>query len=153
MRAAFVSVNFFSLLCEGTTPVTATLLGDIMRYGSPIFYLSIYGPVPFGYILVWVDSRSILTRRILNTNGQQVRMDEPQANFEANRQDVAAEARAGASSNDVRRLLHDDLTEAFEGNRVFADVSYGVPRDAVFVILGPNGDGKTTTFNTIGMPI
>ncbi|KIK34896.1 hypothetical protein CY34DRAFT_17399 [Suillus luteus UH-Slu-Lm8-n1] len=146
MRAAFVSVNLFSLLCDGTTPVTTTLLADIMRYGSPILYLSVYGPVLFG-ILIWADSGSILTRRFLDTNGHQVRMDEPQANFEANRQDVAAEARAVASSNDALRLLH--LTKTFEGNKVVDDVSYGVSRDTIFAMLGPNGAGKTTTFNMI----
>jgi ATP-binding cassette subfamily A (ABC1) protein 3 len=146
MRAAFVSVNLFSLLCDGTTPVTTTLLADIMRYGSPILYLSVYGPALFG-ILIWIDSGSILTRRFLDTNGHQVRMDEPQANFEANRQDVAAEARAVASSNDALRLLH--LTKTFEGNKVVDDVSYGVSRDTIFAMLGPNGAGKTTTFNMI----
>jgi ABC-type transport system involved in cytochrome bd biosynthesis fused ATPase/permease subunit len=150
MRAAFVSVNLFSLLCDGTTPVTTTLLGDIMRYGSPILYLSVYVPVLFG-LLVWVDSGSILTRRFLDTNRQQVRMDEPQANFEATRQDVAAEARAVASSNDSLRLLH--LTKTFENNKVVDDVSYGVSRDTIFAMLGPNGAGKTTTFNMIRMPI
>ncbi|KAG1763849.1 hypothetical protein EDD22DRAFT_482473 [Suillus occidentalis] len=146
MRAAFVSVNLFSLLCDGTTPVTTTLLGDIMRYGSPIFYLSVYGPVLFG-ILIWADSGSIITRRFLDNNGHQVRMDEPQANFEANRQDVAAEAHAVASSDDALRLLH--LTKTFEGNKVVDDVSFGVSRDTIFAMLGPNGAGKTTTFNMI----
>jgi ABC-type transport system involved in cytochrome bd biosynthesis fused ATPase/permease subunit len=148
MRAAFVSVNLFSLLCDGTTPVTTTLLGDIMRYGSPILYLSIYGPVLFG-VLVWVDSGSIITRRFPNTKGRQVQMDQPQANFEANRQDVAAEARAVASSSDALRLLH--LTKIFEGNKAVDDVSYGVSRDTIFAMLGPNGAGKTTTFNMIRM--
>ncbi|KIK35268.1 hypothetical protein CY34DRAFT_592022 [Suillus luteus UH-Slu-Lm8-n1] len=146
MRAAFVSVNLFSLLCNGTTPVTAASLGDITRYGGPILYLFVYGFVLFG-ILVWVDSGSIIPRRFLNTKRRQVRMDELQANFEANRQDVATEARAVASSNDALRLLH--LTKTFEGNKVVDDVSYGVSRDTIFAMLGPNGAGKTTTFNMI----
>jgi ABC-type sugar transport system ATPase subunit len=76
-------------------------------------------------------------------------MDEQQANFEANRQDVAAEARAVAHSSDALRLLH--LTKAFGGNKVVDDVSYGVSRDTIFAMLGPNGAGKTTTFNMIRM--
>jgi ATP-binding cassette subfamily A (ABC1) protein 3 len=150
MRAAFVSVNLFSLLCDGSTPVNAASLGDIMRYGGPIVYLIVYGFILFG-ILVWVDSGSIIPRRFLNTKRRKVRMDKLQANFEANRQDVAAEAHAVAQSNDVLRLLH--LTKTFSGNKVVDDVSYGVSRDTIFAMLGPNGAGKTTTFNMIRMYI
>ncbi|KAG1813914.1 uncharacterized protein BJ212DRAFT_1274572 [Suillus subaureus] len=146
MRAAFVSVNLFSLLCNGTTPVTTGSLGDILRYGGPIVYLIVYGLILFA-ILVWVDSGSIIPRRFLNTKGRRVQMDKLQANFEANRQDVAAEARAVAHSSDALRLLH--LTKTFGGNKVVDDVSYGVSRDTIFAMLGPNGAGKTTTFNMI----
>ncbi|KAG2341981.1 hypothetical protein BDR05DRAFT_1060572, partial [Suillus weaverae] len=97
MRTAFVSVNLFSLLCDGMTPVTTASLSDIMRYGSPILYLFVHGFVLFG-ILVWVDSGSIIPCRFFNTKGRRVRMDELRANFEANRQDVAAEAHAVAHS-------------------------------------------------------
>jgi ATP-binding cassette subfamily A (ABC1) protein 3 len=76
-------------------------------------------------------------------------MSELQANFEANRQDVAAEARAVACSNDALYLRH--LTKSFHGNKVVDDVSYGVARDTIFAMLGPNGAGKTTTFNMIRM--
>ncbi|KAG1879528.1 hypothetical protein C8R48DRAFT_589537 [Suillus tomentosus] len=146
MRTAFVSVNLFSLLCDGTTPVTSASLGNIMQFGGPILYLFVYGFVLFG-ILVWVDSGSIIPRRFLNTKGRRVRMDKLQASFEANRQDVAAEAHAVANSSDVLRLLH--LTKTFGSNKVVDDVSYGVPRDTIFAMLGPNGAGKTTTFNMI----
>ncbi len=63
LRASFVSVNLFSLLCDGTNPVTTSSLGDISRYGGPILYLFIYGFVLFA-ILVWVDSGSLLPRKI-----------------------------------------------------------------------------------------
>jgi ABC-type sugar transport system ATPase subunit len=76
-------------------------------------------------------------------------MSESQANFGANRQDVAAEARAVAHSNDALCLRH--LTKSFHGNKVVDDVSYGVARDTIFAMLGPNGAGKTTTFNMIRM--
>ena len=146
MRTAFVSVNLFSLLCDGTTPVTTSSLGDIMRYGGPIVYLFVYGFVLLG-ILVWVDSGSIIPRRFLKTSGRQVRMNELQANLEVNKQDVAAEAHTVAHSSDALRLLH--LTKSFDGNKVVDDVSYGVSRDTIFAMLGPNGAGKTTTFNMI----
>jgi ATPase subunit of ABC transporter with duplicated ATPase domains len=119
-----------------------------MRYGGPIAYLSVYGLVLLG-ILVWVDSGSIIPRRFLKTRGRQARMDRLQANSEANRQDVAAEAHAVAHSTDALRILH--VTKSFDGNKVVDDVSYGVSRDTIFAMLGPNGAGKTTTFNMIRM--
>ncbi|KAF8844179.1 P-loop containing nucleoside triphosphate hydrolase protein [Paxillus ammoniavirescens] len=146
MRSAFVSVNLFSLLCDGTTPITTSSMSDIMRYGGPILYLFIYGFVLFG-ILVWVDSGSIVPRRFLKTHKQQARFDENQAANETSRKDVAREARAVAQSNDALRVLH--VTKSFVGARVVDDVSFGVSRDTIFALLGPNGAGKTTTFNMI----
>ncbi|KAG1725891.1 uncharacterized protein EDB91DRAFT_1086964 [Suillus paluster] len=146
MRSAFVSVNLFSLLCDGTTPVTTALLSSIMVYGGPILYLFVYGFLLFG-ILVWVDSGSIIPRRFLDTKGRQIRMGELQASFETNRQDVATEAHVVAHSSDALRLLH--LTKTFDGKKVVDDVSYGVSRDTIFAMLGPNGAGKSTTFNMI----
>jgi ATP-binding cassette subfamily A (ABC1) protein 3 len=61
-------------------------------------------------------------------------MDELQANFEANRQDIAAEARTVAHSSDALRLLH--LTKAFDSNKVVDDVSYGVSRTPFLPCLG-----------------
>ncbi|KAG1840268.1 hypothetical protein DFJ58DRAFT_858320 [Suillus subalutaceus] len=136
MRAAFVSINLFSLLCDGTTPVTTSSLGDILRYGGPIVYLVVYGFILFG-ILVWVDSGSIIPRRFLNTKGRKGRMDELQANFEANRQDVAAEARAVAHSSDALPI------------KLSMTCLMGCLGILFLPMLGPNGAGKTTTFNMI----
>ena len=61
--------------------------------------------------------------------------------------DVAAEAEAALSSDDLLRVL--DATKTFHGNKVVDDVSLVVSRDTVFALLGPNGAGKTTTFNMI----
>ncbi|KIJ66518.1 hypothetical protein HYDPIDRAFT_174588 [Hydnomerulius pinastri MD-312] len=146
MRSAFVSVNLFSLLCDGETPVTTSSMGGIMQYGGPILYLFVYGFVLLG-ILVWVDSGSIIPRRFLKTREQQARFDENQAANEVSRQDVAEEARAVSQSSDALRVLH--VTKSFDGNRVVDDVSFGVSRDTIFAMLGPNGAGKTTTFNMI----
>ena len=146
LRSAFVSVNLFSLLCDGSTPVTTSSMGDIMRYGGPILYLFVQGFALLG-ILVWADSGSIIPRRFLKTHKQQVRLDENLAANEISRQDVAKEARAVAQSSDALRVLH--VTKTFDGNRVVDDVSFGVPRDVIFAMLGPNGAGKTTTFNMI----
>lgn len=146
LRAAFVSVNLFSLLCDGSTPVTISAMGDIMRYGGPIVYLFVWGFTLLG-ILVLADSGSIIPRRFLKTRKQQIRLDENLAANEISRQDVAKEARAVAHSSDALRVVH--VTKSFDGNRVVDDVSFGVSGDVIFAMLGPNGAGKTTTFNMI----
>ncbi|KAF9235154.1 hypothetical protein BU15DRAFT_78325 [Melanogaster broomeanus] len=146
IRSALVSVNLFSLLCNGTTPVTTASMGDILRYGGPILYLFVYGFVLFG-ILVWVDSGSVIPRRSLKTREQEAHFDEDKATNELSRQDVARETRAVAESNDALRVLH--VTKSFDGNRVVDNVSFGVSRDTIFAMIGPNGAGKTTTFGMI----
>ncbi|KAF9235155.1 hypothetical protein BU15DRAFT_78326 [Melanogaster broomeanus] len=146
LRSAFVSVNLFSLLCNGTTPVTTASMGDILRYGGPILYLFVYGFVLFG-ILVWVDSGSVIPRRSLKIHEQHAQFDDDKATNELSRQDVAREARAVVESNDALRVLH--VTKSYDGNRVVNDVSFGVSRDTIFAMLGPNGAGKTTTFGMI----
>ncbi|KAG6374623.1 hypothetical protein JVT61DRAFT_3986 [Boletus reticuloceps] len=93
LRSAFVSVNLFSLLCNGSTQVTTSTLGDIMRHGGPIAYFFVYCFVLLG-ILVWADSRSIVPRRFLKTHEQQVRLDENLTANEISRQDVTREAKA-----------------------------------------------------------
>ncbi|KAF8435684.1 hypothetical protein L210DRAFT_3452656 [Boletus edulis BED1] len=146
LRSAFVSINLFSLLCDGSTQVTTSTLGDIMRYGGPIAYLIVYGFVLLG-ILVWADSGSIVPRRFLKTHEQQVRLDENLTANEISRQDVTREAKAVVQSSDALRVLR--VTKSFDGNRAVDDASFGVSKDVIFAMLGPNGAGKTTTFNMI----
>ncbi|KAH7911599.1 hypothetical protein BJ138DRAFT_1062831 [Hygrophoropsis aurantiaca] len=146
MRTAFISVNLFSLLCDGSTPVTTSSLGVIMRYGGPILYLFIYGLVLLA-ILVWVDSGSLIPRSLLKTRKQQQQQEQELEELATSRKDVADEARAVSRSDDALRLLH--ITKSFDGKRVVDDVAFGVSRDTIFAMLGPNGAGKTTTFNMI----
>ncbi|OJT08332.1 ABC transporter A family member 3 [Trametes pubescens] len=153
LRASFVSVNLFSLLCDGTNPVTTSSLGDISRYGGPILYLFIYGFVLFA-ILVWVDSGSLLPRKI--TQGRK-KAPEPAvtggtqsaAPGRVAGKDVHDEAAVVADSGDALRVLN--IVKAFgsASNRVVDNVSFGVSQDTIFALLGPNGAGKTTTFNVI----
>lgn len=148
MRAAFVSVNLFSLLCDGNTSVTATSTGTITRFGGPILYLFVYGFVLLA-ILVWADSGSVLPRRMSAPRRRQLQLApaEEQAPHGASRTDVADEAKSVSGSSDLLRVLH--VTKTFGNNKVVDDVSLGVSNDTVFAMLGPNGAGKTTCFNII----
>ena len=152
LRASFVSVNLFSLLCDGSSPVTASSLGDISRYGGPILYLFLYAFVLFG-ILVWVDSGSIIVRKFSqfrkkpifgSGSGTTTPLGE-----KTDVKDVDDEAAKVLASDDALRVMN--VVKAFDSatNRVVDDVSFGVSQDTIFALLGPNGAGKTTTFNVI----
>ncbi|KAI0658358.1 P-loop containing nucleoside triphosphate hydrolase protein [Cubamyces menziesii] len=155
LRASFVSVNLFSLLCDGTHPVTASSLGDISRYGGPILYLFLYGFALFA-ILVWVDSGSLLPRKITRphkrvASPQSDAVDDSAAALPGKvaGKDVDDEAAVVSDSADALRVLN--VVKAFgkASNRVVDNVSFGVSQDTIFALLGPNGAGKTTTFNII----
>lgn len=146
MRAAFVSVNLFSLLCNGTTPATTASLGDIMRFGGPVVYLICYTPILFGFLLL-IDSGFIKSLRLLKNSRCQARSDPASQPLNA---DVAAEASAvSRSTDDALRVL--GVNRSFNGKKAVDDVSFGVSKDTVFALLGPNGAGKTTTLNMIRM--
>ncbi|PFH49786.1 hypothetical protein AMATHDRAFT_4551 [Amanita thiersii Skay4041] len=135
MRAALVSVNLFSLLCDGTTVVTASSLGQLKRFGGPILYLIVYSFILLA-LLFGADSGSILPRNKFKVN----------TDTEVS-PDVNTEAEAMTNSSDLLRVMH--VSKRFHGNTVVDNVSFGVSRDTIFAMLGPNGAGKTTTFNVI----
>ena len=83
----------FSLLCDGNSPVTSSSLGDISRYGGPILYLFIYAFVLFG-ILVWVDSGSVIVRKLSQFRKQS-----------------ASSARTAAGSEDEKADVKDAATD------------------------------------------
>ncbi|TFK91173.1 P-loop containing nucleoside triphosphate hydrolase protein [Polyporus arcularius HHB13444] len=149
LRASFVSVNLFSLLCDGSAPVTASSLGDISRYGGPILYLFIYAFVLFG-ILVWVDSGSIIVRKFSQFRKQTgSRGGSGSSTPGATIKDVDDEAEKVTSSADALRVMNVVKAFGSTDNRVVDNVSFGVSQDTIFALLGPNGAGKTTTFNII----
>lgn len=141
-RAGLVSVNLFSLLCDGNAVVTASSMGSIMRYGGPITYLIIYSFILLA-ILVWVDSGTRLPRRLGSSRNTSLHAD----STKLSRKDVIAEAMAATNSEDLLRVLR--VTKSYQADKVVDDVSLGVSRDTLFALLGPNGAGKTTTFNMI----
>lgn len=105
-------------------------------------------------ILVWVDSGSLLPRKI--TQGRKktpapavASSTQSAAPGRVAGKDVHDEAAVVADSGDALRVLN--IVKAFgsASNRVVDNVSFGVSQDTIFALLGPNGAGKTTTFNVI----
>ncbi|KAF9471023.1 P-loop containing nucleoside triphosphate hydrolase protein [Pholiota conissans] len=144
VRATLVSVNLFSLLCEGTDVVSTGSLLDIKRFGGPILYLVIHAFVLLA-ILVWVDSghryprplgrkKAITHRRLISTSNFDV------SQFSDTNPEVA---------DDTSLLRVVGISKTFGGKQVTDDVNLSIPRDTIFALLGPNGAGKTTTFNII----
>uniref|UniRef100_A0A8H8CNN7 ABC transporter domain-containing protein n=1 Tax=Psilocybe cubensis TaxID=181762 RepID=A0A8H8CNN7_PSICU len=142
-RAALVSVNLFSLLCDGTTEVNASSMGSIKRYGGPILYLFVYAFILLA-ILVWVDSGTRTPRRL---RARKLPSGSGTPSSSASKEDVMAAAEAVAGSDDLLRVVN--ISKKFGQNQVVDDVSLGVSKDTIFALLGPNGAGKTTTFNII----
>lgn len=140
IRAAIISVNLFSLLCDETGDPTVTSLGSITKFGGPILYLFVYMFVLF-VILVWVDSGSRVRwrRTSLATKGV--------ITEKTSREDVTTAATEVADSDDILRVI--GISKSYSGKQVLDDVSLGVSKDTIFALLGPNGAGKTTTFNII----
>ena len=46
-------------------------------------------------------------------------------------------------------ITFEGVSKAYEGNEIFHDASFSVPRSAVVGIIGPNGTGKTTLFRIV----
>lgn len=142
MRAALVSVNLFSLLCDGNNVVSISSMGVIKRYGGPIVYLFFYGFILLA-LLVWADSGSVLPRRLTKRKT----VPRESNSVDSLKHDVDAEAETAIASDDLLRVL--GVSKTYNGIKVVDDVTLGVSRDTLFALLGPNGAGKTTTFNLI----
>ncbi|KAL9125089.1 MAG: hypothetical protein Q9217_005652 [Psora testacea] len=140
IRALFVSLNVFSTLCEGRTEI-ASYPGKITIYGGPILYLIGQSIVLFG-ILLWWDSASLWAR--FRRNKYKTEDVEEEVPLD---DDVAAEVKRVASSNDGLRVQH--ITKAYDSNVAVQDLTFGVKRGEVFALLGPNGAGKSTTISLI----
>ncbi|RPD64790.1 P-loop containing nucleoside triphosphate hydrolase protein [Lentinus tigrinus ALCF2SS1-6] len=151
VRASFVSVNLFSLLCDGSAHVPTSSLGSITRFGGPILYLILYGLALFG-ILIYVDSGSVWKQKVLargsRPNTRSGSTNGAASSHQHQRPDVLAEAHAVKESQDALRVL--DVSKSFwRAGKVVDSVSFGVAQDTIFALLGPNGAGKTTAFNMI----
>jgi ABC-type multidrug transport system fused ATPase/permease subunit len=141
MRAAFVSINLFSLLCDKGQFSTTPLM-SMKKYGGPITYL-IVECLLFFSVLVYVDSGSVLPRWLQLTRPPPREAGAAMAD-RMTAQDVREETEAvDASSGDLLRVLHVSKTFGRSSSKAVDNVSFGVSQDTVFAMLGPNGAGKS----------
>lgn len=111
-----------------------------MKYGGPIAYLSIECLILFG-VLVYVDSGSILPSWLQFMRPPSRELDES-SEGRPTPKDVTEEIEAvEASKTDLLRVLH--VSKVFDRSlsKAVDDISFGVSRDTVFAMLGPNGAG------------
>ncbi|KAF9022600.1 P-loop containing nucleoside triphosphate hydrolase protein [Hymenopellis radicata] len=139
-RAAFVSINLFSLLCADNKTVSLLDIVSILRFGGPLIYLSVHIFVLLG-ILIRASSGSLLPRF-----PRRSKRHSDWQNSEK-KSDVHKEARNASTSADLLRVL--GVSKTFNKKTVVDDVSLSASSDTIFALLGPNGAGKTTTFNMI----
>lgn len=140
IRALFVALNVFSVLCEGNQ--VALYPGKITLYGGPILYLIGQSFFMFG-VLLWWDSGSIWAR----FRRKQYKMEDVEE-ADSLDDDIAAEVkRVSAAPDDGLRVQH--ITKAYGSNVAVQDITFGVKRGEVFALLGPNGAGKSTTISLI----
>lgn len=140
MRAALVSINLFSLLCTNGV-VTQASLGGILKFGGPILYLFVECFVFFG-ILVYHDSGSVLPRWLQFMRPPTREADSGNQGRPIEK-DVIEETQAVETSDtDLLRVLHVSKTFDRTAKKAVDDVSFGVSRDTVFAMLGPNGAGE-----------
>lgn len=143
IRALFVALNVFSILCESKTQI-ATYPGKITLYGGPILYLIGQSIFLFG-ILLWWDSGSLWAR----LRRKQYKIGDTEETDPLG-DDIATEIKrvcASPAPKDGLRVQH--ITKAFGSNVAVQDITFGVKRGEVFALLGPNGAGKSTTISLI----
>ncbi|CAE6450969.1 unnamed protein product [Rhizoctonia solani] len=149
VRAGFVSVNLFSILCDGLGNYSPSSPGSMGKFGAPIVYLIGWILFLFG-LLMWIEYGKPVPKQLRfrrkGPNEHQDLEQSPSGNASFV-DEVKAEAERVQQSNDALRVLN--VSKVFPGRfTAVDDVSFGVDNET-FAMLGPNGAGKTTTFNII----
>ncbi|QRV83170.1 ABC transporter [Ceratobasidium sp. AG-Ba] len=149
VRAAILSVNLFSILCDGLGNFSSTSPFSMSKFGGPIVYL--VGWIIFLFsLLLWLEYGKPVPswlRRKDNTEAFHSDLEGLVAHTGMFGAEVRAEAERVHRSHDALRVL--DVSKKFPGGfTAVNDLSFGVHNET-FALLGPNGAGKTTTFNMI----
>lgn len=143
VRAAFVAVNLFNLLCDGRGGRTTKDLSDMTLFGAPVTYMIVQGLLAFA-LLVWVDSGRPLPHWLRRSG--KVQGADPVRGDDVNAEKARVEGSGCADALVVRRL-----TKQFPKTTKPSvdDVSFGVAQGDTFALIGPNGAGKTTTLGVV----
>ncbi|KAJ7511663.1 P-loop containing nucleoside triphosphate hydrolase protein [Mycena galericulata] len=144
-RAGIISIDLFSLLCNGNSNDTTSLaMIGITKYGGPILYLVLQAIALFT-LLFWVDSGSILFQKLQRARAD---MSSPSPCHEIERpskEDVDLEAATASQPSNLLQVL--DATKSYGSNLAVDRLTFGVGPGTVFCMVGPNGAGKTTSIN------
>ncbi|KAJ7920707.1 hypothetical protein B0H13DRAFT_2421286 [Mycena leptocephala] len=140
-RAGIISVNLFSLLCDGTSDNPSSLsMVSLNKYGGPILYLVLQSVALFA-VLFWVDSGSVLFQKLRRAHAEitSTEVDRP------SKEDVDLEAATASQPSNLLQVL--DATKSYGSNLAVDRLTFGVGPGNVFCMVGPNGAGKTTSIN------
>ncbi|KAL6709632.1 hypothetical protein ACN47E_001060 [Coniothyrium glycines] len=140
LRTQLLSLNSFSVLCDGTR--IPSYPGLLRVYGGPILYLIVQIILLF-VALVWWDSGY----RPPFLNREKSRQKHSEDSVDMIPPAVAAEIARAEQSEDSLRALH--LQKTFGSNHAVNDITFGIPQGQVFALLGPNGAGKSSTISLI----
>lgn len=160
IRALFVALNLFGVVCHTDGPGKISYNGDILAYGGPILYLCIQIAVLFAVLLLydlgifdewWARFKHWRTKR---------KSPDPESSSDSlDPFDDTAESPGMGLEEETTKVdttsIYDaglkisHLSKSYGRNRVVDNVSFGVQENDTFALLGPNGAGKTTTFNMI----
>ncbi|KAH7334283.1 hypothetical protein B0J17DRAFT_672798 [Rhizoctonia solani] len=150
VRAGFVSINLFSILCDGFGNYSPSAPGSMNKFGAPIVYLICWILFLFG-LLMWIEYGKPVPKKLRfrrkTLHEQQHDVEQSPRGNASFAEEVDAEAERVQQSDDALRVLN--VSKVFPGRfTAVDDVSFGVDNET-FAMLGPNGAGKTTTFNII----
>jgi ATP-binding cassette, subfamily A (ABC1), member 3 len=143
-RALLVSLNVYSLACEGTARAVYPV--GIDRYGGPILYLVIQALLLICFLMFWESGRSleIFGIRIRRKSSNDTDVEEKTGNIHA---EAAEDARHIAHTNEGLRV--HNISKTFGRNTAVDNLTFGVLPSEKFALLGPNGAGKSTMISLI----
>jgi ATP-binding cassette, subfamily A (ABC1), member 3 len=133
IRAALVSLNVFSLLCDGLGNRTSAPYSSMTQFGGPILYLCLWIIACF-VILVYVDSGRPVSRWV--GKGQRVTDQESSVESDVGT-DVDAERKMVAASGSDLRV--EGLYKAYGRETAVRNVTFQVNAGETFALIGPNG--------------
>lgn len=145
-RTIIVGLNMFSLSCVGPNGSLATSFSSILLYGGPILYLILQILLLFGFLIWWDSGHQLPARLRRKARVPQLDNAVSTANVDAG---VLAESQRVYSGSASDVLQVKSVSKSYGSLRAVQDTTFGVARNEVFALLGPNSAGKSTTYGII----